>query len=91
MITKQKLPLGQLLISRNAKNTVHLPDALKALIRHENCDFGDLSEADLAANVEALETGDRILSAYNDRNGVRFWIITEWDRSSTTIILPEDY
>lgn len=90
-MTKQKLPLGMLLISRGAKMKVHLPDALKALIRHENCDFGDLSEEDIAANVEALETGDRILSAYNDSNGVRFWIITEWDRSSTTILLPEDY
>lgn len=91
MTTQQKLPLGQLLITGNAKRTVHLPDALKALIRHEKCDFGDLCEEDLAANMEALETGDRILSAYNDRNGVRFWIITEWDRSSTTILLPEDY
>lgn len=90
-MTKQKLQLGTLLITPGAKMKVHLPDALKALIRHENCDFGDLSEEDIAANVEALETGDRILSAYNDRNGVRFWIITEWDRSSTTILLPEDY
>lgn len=90
-MTKQKLPLGALLITQGAKMKVHLPDALKALIRHENCDFGDLSEEDIAANEEALATGDRILSAYNDSNGVRFWIITEWDRSSTTILLPEDY
>lgn len=90
-MTTQKLPLGQLLITSTAKRKLHLPDALKALIRHENCDFGELSEPDKEANVEALEDGDRILSAYNDRNGVRFWIITEWDRSSTTILLPEDY
>lgn len=90
-MTTQKLPLGQLLITSTAKRELHIPDALKALIRHENCDFGEIVDADREANVEALETGDRILSAYNDRNGSRFWIITEWDRSSTTILLPEDY
>ena len=87
----QKLPLGQLLITSTAKRKIHIPDALKALIRHENCDFGEVSEEDKEANREALEGGDRILSAYIDRNGVRFWIITEWDRSSTTILMPEDY
>lgn len=87
----QKLPLGMLLITRGAKMKLHLPDAMKALIRHENCDFGEISEEDREANVEALEDGDRILSAYTDRNGVKFWIITEWDRTSTTILLPEDY
>lgn len=38
----QKLPLGMLLISRGAKMKLHLPDAMKALIRHENCDFGEI-------------------------------------------------
>ena len=86
-----KLKLGELLITPAAKKQVHLPDALKALIRHQNGDYGDLSEDDKAANREALATGDRLLSAYNDRNGVRFWIITEADRYCTTVLMPEDY
>lgn len=85
------LQLGQLLITPAAKGTVHLPDALKALIRHQNGDYGVMSEADKEANMEALVTGDRIMSAYLDRNDVKFWIITEGDRSCTTILLPEDY
>jgi len=45
----------------------------------------------LESNDDALETGCRLLSAYQDRHGVKFWIITEWDRSVTTVLLPEDY
>ena len=90
-MTTQILQLGQLLITPNAKKSIHLPDALKALISHQNGDYGVISEEDKEANREALETGDRLLSAYLDRNGVRFWIITEGDRYSTTILMPEDY
>lgn len=86
-----KLKLGELLITPAAKKQVHLQDALKALIRHQNGDYGDLSDDDKEANREALATGDRLLSAYNDRNGVRFWIITEADRYCTTVLMPEDY
>lgn len=90
-MTTQKLQLGELLITPNAKGRIHLPDAMKSLIRHQNGDYGVVSEEDKEANREALVTGDRLLSAYIDRNGVRFWIITEADRYCTTILLPEDY
>ena len=90
-MTTQTLQLGQLLITPNAKKSIHLPDALKALISHQNGDYGVISEEDKEANREALVTGDRLLSAYLDRNGVRFWIITEGDRYCTTILMPEDY
>ena len=39
----------------------------------------------------ALRDGDRLLSVYHDRHGVKFWVITEADRSATTVLLPEDY
>ena len=90
-MTIQKLHLGDLYITPAAKASVHLPDAMKALVRHQNGDYGEISENDKEANREALATGDRLLSAYNDRNGVRFWIITEGDRYCTTVLLPEDY
>ena len=54
-------------------------------------DWGDVSEEDRKANDEAIDFGSRILSSYADRHGIRFWIITEADRSATTILLPEDY
>lgn len=90
-MTSTKLFLGELLITKGAKAQLHIPDAVHALNRHSKCDFGEVSEADKEANMEALEHGDRILSAYTDRNGIRFWIITEADRRTTTILLPEDY
>lgn len=60
------------------------------LSRHVTGDWGDLNDHDKQANEDALTNGDRILSAYVV-GGVKFWVITEADRSSTTILLPEEY
>ena len=54
-------------------------------------DWGELDEEDKTANDEALKTGERLLSAYKSATGTKFWIITEADRSVTTILMPEDY
>lgn len=63
-----------------------------SLYRYINCDWGDTCDADKATNNEALIVGDRILAVYkNERLGKTIWIITEWDRSVTTILFPEDY
>lgn len=66
-------------------------DREKALQRHARGDWGDLDRHDLNENQKALQTGCRIFSAYRASNGVRFWIITEVDRSFTTLLLPEEY
>ena len=87
----QKFELGQVLITPGAHDDLDLKDVASSLVRHAGGDFGDVNEEDWAQNVTALETGDRILSSYRDRNGVKFWIITEWDRSATTILLPDEY
>ena len=64
----------------------------KSLARHINCDWGDMCEEDKESNNSAVANGDdRIFSAYNYKNGVKVWIITEWDRSVTTILFPEEY
>lgn len=52
---------------------------------------GDCCPADAAANDAALCDGDRILSVYHTHDRVKFWIITEADRSATTVLLPDDY
>ncbi len=61
-----------------------------ALARHGNGDWGDLSEDDRDANERALTTGARIFSAYQLPEA-RVWVITEADRSATTLLLPEEY
>jgi hypothetical protein len=53
--------------------------------------LGDVDEHDRQANDRALIEGTRLLSVYQAVNGTKFWIITEADRSVTTILLPEDY
>ena len=61
------------------------------LYRHVTGDWGDLDEHDRKENELALRQGLRLLSAYQTSKGVRIWIITEWDRSVTTLLLPEEY
>lgn len=87
----QKFALGQVLITPGAKEALNHRDVVMALGSHRSGDFGVVCDEDKALNEEAVETGDRILSAYIDRNGIKFWIITEWDRSVTTILLPSEY
>ena len=59
--------------------------------RHHHGDWGEVDEEDATANEQALNDGSRILSAYRTDLGVKLWIITEADRSATTILLPEEY
>lgn len=64
-----------------------------SLERHKNGDWGNLWDEDKALNDEALEDGNRIMSAYNrkDRPKDKIWIITEADRSVTTVLFPDEY
>jgi hypothetical protein len=81
---------------------VGTPGALKALAaaeqdysellnRHVTGDWGDLCDEDKEENELSVEKGFRIFSAYKLQTGAKVWVITEWDRSATTILLPEDY
>lgn len=71
-------------VDRASISIVHL------LIRHLRGDWGDLSESDRQQNELALTAGGRLLSSYPIAEA-RLWIITEADRSSTTLLLPEEY
>jgi len=66
-------------------------DPLAFLIKHVCLDQGDLDAHDIRENQLSLEQGFRILSAYRLTDGTRIWIITEADRSSTCLLLPEEY
>jgi hypothetical protein len=61
------------------------------LRRHVNCDWGNVDGHDQKANAQALRDGGRLLSSYTTSQNETIWIITEADRSSTCILLPEDY
>jgi len=86
-----RIELGKVVITRGAQDEVHAEDVSKALARHSGGDWGDVDVEDRAANDAAAVEGCRVLSAYRDSVGTRFWIITEADRSFTTILLPEEY
>ena len=66
-------------------------DAALFLSRHQHGDWGNLCEEDKQENEFSVLNNFRILSAYTLNTRVRIWIITEADRSTTTILLPEDY
>jgi hypothetical protein len=86
-----KFPLGQTVITPNARDSLNPEDIQNALRRHASGDWGDVDEHDRKENELSLTRQLRLFSVYHDRNGVKFWIITEADRSATTILLPEDY
>jgi hypothetical protein len=83
--------LGRIVSTPNALASLTQEDILLGIKRHQAGDWGNLCDEDWQANDRALVQGTRIVSAYNAANGTRFWIITEADRSVTTVLLPEDY
>lgn len=64
---------------------------MQFLVLHAMGSWGDVCDEDKAANDQAVRQGDRVLSSYPLSTGKRIWIITEWDRSVTTLLLPEEY
>ena len=86
-----KFDLGQLVATPNALAHVSPEEIQVALSRHLSGDWGDCCPDDKAANDAALLEGSRLFSVYHTANQTKFWIITEWDRSVTTVLLPEDY
>jgi hypothetical protein len=92
-LTSILFPLGRLLATPGALEALSEAgeDAMTFIRRHQEGEWGELSREDAAANTLALVTGERILSAYRTAANVRLWVLTEADRSATTILLPEEY
>jgi hypothetical protein len=86
-----KFQLGRVVITKAADLELDWADVVVAIVRHSSGDWGDVSEADWKENDLSLARGDRLFSVYDDRDRNRFWIITEADRSATTVLLPDDY
>lgn len=89
--SKLRFSLGRVVITTQAREQLNPDDADACLRRHACGDWGALAPEDVQENELSLEEGFRLLSSYQDRNGTRFWIITEADRSATTLLLPEEY
>ena len=87
------LALGQVVATPGAlaAMTVTGQDPAEFLTRHRNGDWGEVSNEDWRANNNALTAGNRVLSAYRLKDQTKIWIITEADRSVTTILLPDEY
>lgn len=90
-------PLGQMMVTPEALRLLELHgvDVFDLLRRHASGkDWGDVCPADRKANQDALLYGDRVLSVYtlvNGDPGTRLFVITEWDRSVTTVLKPSEY
>ncbi len=91
MMKEGKFALGRTVMTRNAMDTLAAEDVLTAMQRHAAGDWGECCAEDREENELALKEGFRLFSVYRDQAGVKFWIITEADRSATTVLLPEDY
>lgn len=85
--------LGQLVATPGAIETLGRADQLPAefLLRHHHGDWGELDPEDVAENERALRAGSRLVSSYRTRADEQLWVITEWDRSVTTILRPDEY
>lgn len=88
---KPKFTLGRAVITRTALSTLNAADVHNAMLRHVVGDWGDVCPEDREENELSLKEGFRLFSVYHDRQGTKFWIITEADRSATTVLLPDDY
>ena len=85
--------LGQIVATPGALSALdaaHI-NAATLIDRHVSGDFGNLDAHDIAQNHDAAMNGYRILSSYDLSTGATVWIITEWDRSVTTLLLPSEY
>ena len=94
----KKFELGQLVMTKGIERLIiedecdNTQEIAQCIVRHSQGDWGNLCEEDKQLNDSAVEDGGRILSAYEiGENKVKIWIITEGDRSCTTILLPEEY
>lgn len=93
----KKFELGQLVATRAVADRMQTDEKFTRFVqislgRYINCDWGSMTDEDKAMNDTAIKSGeDRIHAAYTNKAGDKIWIITEWNRSVTTVLFPSDY
>ena len=92
-VSRPKFALGKLVATPGALEVLAEAEQtpIEFIARHIRGDWGEVCEEDKQANEDALQHGERLLSAYHTKKGVKLWVITEADRSSTCLLLPEEY
>jgi hypothetical protein len=91
--TLQRFPLGQTYATPGALEALSEAgqDASQFLSRHQAGDWSEMSEEDKRENEFSVDKDLRIFSAYHTSKGEKIWVVTEADRSATTILLPQEY
>lgn len=86
-------PMGQIVATTGALDAIEeaAQNPSEFLLRHVTGDWGDMPREDVLENERSLAYGSRLMSSYRTRQGVKIWVITEWDRSVTTLLLPSEY
>lgn len=96
MFTESKFPIGQLVVTRGVNDRIaedidFARFVCESLQRHMDGDWGNIGEQDKQENEFSLDKHLRLLSAYDQEGLPRIWIITEADRSATTVLFPDEY
>ena len=92
MTQRKKLDIGETIVStKGVLRNISTEDIIDGLSRHFYCDWGNVDDEDWVTNNRNVESGNQILSSYHTQDDINFWIITEADRSVTTVLLPEEY
>ena len=93
IVRPPRFALGQIVATPGALDALMDAgqDPMAFVARHQSGDWGELDAEDTQENEYSVQHGFRLLSAYTLRTGVRIWVITEADRSATTLLLPEEY
>jgi hypothetical protein len=89
--TEKRVELGRVLATPGVLAAVPRDEILAALARHARGDWGEVSGADWQENDFSYSKRLRLVSSYTSSSDTKFWVITEADRSSTTVLLPEEY
>ena len=89
-VTYVRFPYGRIAATRRVIDELDGRTISRLLTRHRHCDWGDICEKDWKLNDHAVKNGERLLSAYLVA-GEKVFIITEWDRSATTILFADEY
>jgi len=94
----KKFMLGRLVATRGVAELMDTDQQFSEFVsaslrRYTGCDWGNLCDDDHAMNDDAVKNGERILASYDHptHKDWKIWIITEWDRSVTTILFPSEY
>ena len=92
-MTEAKFTLGQVVTTPGALAALERAEQnpLEFLTRHMNGDWGEVGPEDSAENKLSLRKGFRLMSVYTTKDGEKLWVITEADRSVSTLLLPEEY